>query len=47
MSLHEMDCAILGGQKEQYVSLKITQLMLHKFMVDGKMSISKKISAKT
>ena len=29
-----MDCATMGGPKEQYVSLQITQLMLHKFTVD-------------
>ena len=29
-----MDCATMGGLKEQLVSLQITQLMLHKFMVD-------------
>ena len=33
-SNHEMDCATMGGPKELSVSLKITQLMLHKFMVD-------------
>ena len=31
---HEMDCATMGGPKELCVSLKITQLMLHKFTVD-------------
>ena len=33
-SPHKMDCDTMGGSKEEYVSLNITQLMLHKFTVD-------------
>ena len=39
-------CHNMGGPKEQCVSLKITQLMLHKFTVDENVD-RREITAKT
>ena len=41
-----MDCATLGGPKEQWVSLKITQLMFHNLTVDENVD-QREISVKT
>ena len=41
-----MDCATIGGPKEECVALKITQLMLHKFTVDENVD-QREISVKT
>ena len=41
-----MDCATMGGPKEPCMSLKITQLMLHKFTVDENVD-QQEISVKT
>ena len=43
---HDMDCATMGGPKEECVSLQITQLMLHKFTVDENVD-QRKISVKS
>ena len=41
-----MDYATMGGPREQWVALKITQLVLHKFTVDENVD-HREISVKT